>query len=105
MTTRAILPFAAFNAIGISIFLFVASYFWIEPDLANVPGASAGNAFGWIVYAAPIPLIFVVSDLIWMIVRIAKRPWSARLRYLGVFLGATVVWAAACIIDGNHHGR
>lgn len=104
MTTRTILPFAALNAIGISIFLFAASYFWIESDLANVPGASAGDAFGWIVYAAPIPVIFVVIDLIWMIVGIAQRPRLARLQYLGAFLGAMAFWAAACIIDGNHHG-
>jgi hypothetical protein len=104
MAVRSALPFVASNVIGIGIFLFAASYFWIEPELANLPGANIGNAFGWILYAAPIAVLFVLGDLIWTAVKVVKSSWSARFQYIALSFAVLACWAAACIFDGNHHG-
>ena len=53
----------AVNALGILVFLARASRFWIEPELAEMPGASGGAAFGWIAMAAPIFAIFFLANL------------------------------------------
>jgi hypothetical protein len=53
----------AANIIGIAAFMASASRFWIEPELADVPGASIGNAISWTFEAAPIAVFFLLTNL------------------------------------------
>ena len=104
VTVRSSIFFIAINAIGIVIFLFTASYFWIEPELANVPGANTGNAFGWALFAAPIPIFFIFGDVLWTAMKVAKVGWHDRLRYISLSLVVLACWAAAYAFDNGHHG-
>lgn len=56
-----------FNVLGCIAFVWVASFYWIEPNLADVPGASGGAFFLWGEGAVPILLGFVVLDLLWVL--------------------------------------
>lgn len=86
------------------MFLIAASKFWIEPELVDMPGANVGNAFGWIVYAAPIPAVFILGDLAWMALKTFKSGWADRARYTAVSLLVLACWAAAYLFDNMHHG-
>jgi hypothetical protein len=104
MTVRSSIIFMAINASGIAIFLFIASCFWIEPELADVPGANIGSAFGWVRYAVPIPILFIFSDLSWTAVKVAKVEWPHRFRYMSLSLAVLACWATAYAFDSRHHG-
>jgi hypothetical protein len=89
------------NALGIGLFLLLASTFWIEPELADVPGANGGAAFGWIATAVPIGLAFIIADLCWF-----AALWSGTRRIAALVLTAILLmcWAAAFVMDNMHHG-
>lgn len=84
--------------------MLAASTFWVEPELANVPGANVGAAFGWILFAAPIPLFFVFGNSFWIIVKLAKSGWAPRLWCTGSGLVALACWVVAYLFDNAHHG-
>lgn len=92
------------NVLGAGAFLAIASSAWIEPELAEVPGASAGGPIVWVLAALPIALIFVLSDLgvlIWAALRrhrLGRWPVS-KLLWLCVPL-----WTLALIFDNLQHG-
>lgn len=91
------------NLAGLILFLFVASHFWIEPELEGMPGASVGAAFGWAVFAFPLFASFMiahVAKLVWLVRNPRGRP---RRRY--VALAVTLAcWFAAYAYDNMHHG-
>ena len=102
---RSSLAFLAVNAAGIAAFLLDASQFWIEPEVADVPGANVGNAFGWYFYALPIPAAFIASDLAWVALKlIAYGPNRARYLSIGLCLTALACWRVAYLFDNAHHG-
>ncbi|WP_295562254.1 hypothetical protein [uncultured Sphingomonas sp.] len=104
MTPRAILVLLIVNAIAVAAFLVIASHFWIEPELAGVPGANIGNAFGWFLFAAPIPPCVVVIDLLCTGAAIARADRRDRLRYAGLGVALLACWVVAIIVDSAHHG-
>ena len=104
MPTRPIPAFLAANAGGMIVFLLSASRFWIEPEVADVPGANGGNAFGWIVFAAPIPFVFIVGSLMWTISRLRGADSANRLRSAAFMLAVLVAWTAVYLFDNAHHG-
>jgi hypothetical protein len=88
----------ALNAGGIALFFAFAVKTWIEPELANIPGASGGAAFVWGVSALPIFLLFVVANLVAAVIALRRRHGA-------VFVALTLVaWSAAFYFDGIHHG-
>lgn len=103
MPTRPTLALFAVNAGGVIAFLLSASRFWIEPEVADMPGANVGNAFGWFVFAAPIPLTFIVGSLIWIISRVRGADTTNRLRSTAFMLAVLVGWVTACLFDNAHH--
>ncbi len=104
MTFRNILVFLAINAVGIALFLLVASAFWSELEVGDIPGASLGNAFGWFVFAVPIAVIFLFCDLLWLVLAAIEADWPDRLRYVVISLAVLATWAAAYAFDNAHHG-
>ncbi|WP_137861562.1 MULTISPECIES: hypothetical protein [unclassified Sphingomonas] len=88
------------NAAGIGLFLVLASQSWIEPELTDVPDASAGDALVWIVEAAPVFGAFALVNAIWLV-------WAGgRGRWLSVLLIAAILgcWALALLVDNASHG-
>ena len=104
MVLRSTLIFFATNAVGVAIFLFAASNFWVEPELANVPGANVGSAFGWIAFAAPIPVVFILADVVWTATKIVRANWANRVGYISICLTVLALWVAAYALDNAHHG-
>lgn len=104
MIQRSTLAFVVANVVGIAIFLFVASNYWVEPELASVPGANVGSAFGWIVFAAPIPLMFLLGGAVWTTFKIAGAKSPDRVLYCRLSLAVLALWAVAYSFDNAHHG-
>lgn len=88
----------ALNAGGIALFFALAVKTWIEPELANVPGASGGAALVWSLSALPVFLLFIVANLV-----AGFRAWRGRQGAIFVSL-MLVAWIAAFYFDGIHHG-
>lgn len=91
------------NFAGMIVFFRAASYFWIEPELANIPGASGGAAFGWIALAFPIFVFFILAHIVGF-ARIIQRHagWrSCSALALVITLGC---WLAVFAYDNMRHG-
>lgn len=87
------------NATGIAAFLAFASREWIEPEIANEPGAGGGDLFVWGLTALPIMILFVVAHLIVGGIALTKmrRDWASP------FILTTGCWIAVVIFDNAHH--
>ena len=51
------------NILGIVCFLYLAVPTWVEPELANEPGASSGESVVWAFSALPILVIGILMHL------------------------------------------
>jgi hypothetical protein len=96
--------YLATNFVGASVFLLIASRSWIEPELADIPGASGGQGIVWFLSIAPILLFFVslnFTTLCWAIVsRFEHGQWPlSKLSWLSV-----PVWLCVVFLDNAHHG-
>jgi hypothetical protein len=96
--------YLAANVVGACAFLLIASRSWIEAELADIPGASGGQAFVWFISIAPILLLFVslnVTTVCWAIVsRFRHGLWPlSKLCWLSV-----PVWLCVVFVDSAHHG-
>ena len=92
------------NVTSVPVFLALASRSWIEPELKDVPGASGGAFIFWGLTALPLFAAFMLANLIWAGLGVAEG--LRRRRWIGATLAfmAIVVWVAAFVFDGLHHG-
>ena len=92
------------NTIGVIAYLLFASRCWIEPELANMPGASGGAPIIWGLTALPILITFFTIDFLWVLFAylayLKKKKWTLHPSFL--FIPA--VWAIAIYVDFSHHG-
>lgn len=92
------------NVAGAFLFLYVASMFWIEPELADIPGASGGAGIAWFFFVAPIILVAVILNLgalIWAyVVRHKEGNWP--MANFSWFI--VLVWLAVLWLDNSRHG-
>ncbi|MBN8813401.1 MULTISPECIES: hypothetical protein [unclassified Sphingomonas] len=89
MPQRALALFLT-NAVGIGLFLALASQFWIEPECTDVP-----DGFAWFVEAAPVFGAFALVNWIWLF-------WAGgRCRRLAVLLIVAIpgCWALPLLVD------
>ncbi|NKF24802.1 hypothetical protein, partial [Solimonas marina] len=101
-TVNRFFAWLVFNVLGIAVFLVVASYSWIEPELAHIPGASGGAPIVWALTALPILAAFALLN-------IAAVVWFAIARKLlnpisRAAIASIALWVVAFIVDGLHHG-
>ena len=84
-----------FNLFGACVFLLVSSLFWVDPRIADVPGASGADPILWAQIAFPIAKIFVPFNLLFILwacgVYVWKRKWIVGWAYLLV----PVIWPIA----------
>jgi hypothetical protein len=88
------------NALGMAAFLAFASRAWIEPELADEPGLSAGDSIVWGISALPVLIIFFVAHLIvggWALAKM-RRDWA------WVLALTVICWMVAAVFDNAHHG-
>ena len=97
------LKWMAVNLAGIAVFLTAASLSWIEPELANVPGASGGDAYVWFVMAVPVLVLFIMANLAWLAASLGSH---ASNKPMSLVFGALIFacWIAAYLFDNLHHG-
>ncbi len=92
------------NLIGMAAFLYFAVETWIEPELANEPGASGGEFMVWGVSALPIFLFFMLAHFGISVATGLERRRSGSWRG-EIFLGVTLwCWFAVFVYDNSHHG-
>lgn len=92
------------NLIGMALFLHLAIQTWIEPELANEPGASGGESIVWGMSALPVFLVFMLAHFGFSIAADHKRRRSGSSRG-DIFIGITFVgWVAIFLYDNAHHG-
>jgi len=92
------------NVVGAFLFLFVGATWWIEPELAEVPGAIGAAPFFWVLTTLPILALYVVLDIgpsLWAIsVRVMQGFWPVS-RYIWLCLP---IWVGVIVVDSFHHG-
>ena len=85
------------NAVGIAIYLVLASRGWrIPQERAMVP--VTGEPFVWAL-ALPVLGIFFLADVVWGVMLLRHKEWKGRLWWLVT----AAVWLLAIGIDFSHH--
>jgi apolipoprotein N-acyltransferase len=92
------------NMAGMILFLPIASSFWIEPELTDVPGASGGAAVGWAVFAAPVFLGFVLANILWLGLALWTDCPHRRAGPIIAVMLTLASWMAVYLFDNMHHG-
>lgn len=92
------------NLCGIAFFLALAVKTWIEPEVADVPGASGGESIVWGFSALPVFLVFMAAHFVAGFR--ADREVANRNSWRGtIFVLLTFcLWIAAFVVDNAHHG-
>ena len=92
------------NLLGMGLFLHLAVPTWIEPELANEPGASGGEFIVWGTSALPVFLLFMLAHFTFGLIAYRERENTGRWR--GVLsVGVTLLcWIAVFLFDNAHHG-
>jgi len=96
--------FVAVNTIGAVLYLFAASVGWVEPELADIPGASGGGAVIWFLFAVPVFFLFFLANigtLVWACIhRFRNGGWL--ISKWGWFV--PLIWLLAALLDFYQHG-
>lgn len=93
----------AVNVVGIICFFDLAVRSWIEPELANEPGASGGTAFYWAVTALPVFLLFTIANLALGLVAMRQLAHGQRTGLVAVTV-LLIAWLVSYYFDNLHHG-
>lgn len=81
------------NAAGAALYLWLASWTWIEPQLRGENPARSGDAFRWAITALPVLLAFAVANFVWG----WRRHGAERTNYAELLIVA--LWALAVCAD------
>jgi hypothetical protein len=92
------------NAAAACAFLAVASLWWIEPELADIPGASGGAGVLWFMTAVPIFVVSSVGNFCTFGWALLRRRSAGNWPFgLGAWL-IPLLWLAVIIFDSSRHG-
>ncbi len=92
------------NVLAAVVFVGVASFTWIEPELADVPGANGGAAFVWFMSAVPIVVLSLVLNVGAVAWALAYRRQNAEWPATAFAWVSALVWVAALLLDNSRHG-
>jgi hypothetical protein len=91
------------NVLGAAAYLWFSVPLWAPKELANIPGAGAGDPLIWVLTALPILGLFLLLNISWLawasIVYFVRRNWRIKLIYSIV----PVLWAITLYVDFSHH--
>lgn len=93
------------NVAGAIAYLMVGSQlWWIEPELADIPGASGGSAVIWFVVSVYFVVGFGIVNLVALLRHVFVR-YKKRGQKMSIFaLLVPAIWILAIWIDYRHHG-
>jgi hypothetical protein len=88
------------NILGITLYLLGARHAWVIPEeKTNGIHAITGEPLVWGAFVLPVWIVFLVINLTWGSIIVARRRWlDGR-----IWLMAFFVWIVAVIIDFAHH--
>lgn len=92
------------NVAGVVLYLLGASNGWVEPELAEMPGAAGGGALVWFFIAIPILLSFVLLNsgaILWSCIRRYRSGSWPMTMWVWV---VPLVWLLAVWLDFSQHG-
>jgi hypothetical protein len=91
------------NMVGVGMYLWFSVPLWAPSELANIPGAGAGDPIVWGLSALPTLAFFLLLNLVWLawggVARIIHCSWPVRALYLAI----PAIWAMALYVDFSHH--
>ena len=93
----------AFNGAGMLLFLCIAVPMWADPELAQIPGAGAGDPIIWVLLALPVFVICALVDAAFLIYALAAAILRKPQPLVRWHLLIPLAWAAVLYIDFSHH--
>ena len=98
-TVGAVLLLA--NVLGCALYLLGAQHAWIIPEeAANGIHTITGEPFVWAAFVLPVWIVFLIINLVWGVIILARRRWLQG----RIWVVSALIWIAAVIIDFAHHG-
>jgi len=95
----------AVNIIGALAYLRYSMPLWVPDELANIPGAGAGDPVIWGLTAFPILILFALMNFYWAFTGTISfyktREWGLNV----TDLVGPAVWVISVNIDYSHHWR
>jgi len=88
------------NVSGIAVYLLGARHAWVIPEeKANGIHSITGEPFVWAAFVLPVWIVFLVINLAWGSMIVARRRWlDGR-----IWLMAFFIWIVAVVVDFAHH--
>ncbi len=92
------------NAVGMMVYLYLASDLWVLPGEEGQPGGP-GDAFYWLFFLVPILVVFVLANLVVLTVIAWRRRGRQRLVAASVWGAVAVLWVATVAVDHQRSVR
>jgi hypothetical protein len=96
---RGALLLLALNFFGAVIYVIAASHGWVTSQDREYGVPVTGEPFVWAVYVVPIWTLFLLLNLIWGAVVLARHRWRSGI----LWLMTIPIWMVAMVIDFAHH--
>ena len=88
------------NAVGIAIYLVLASRAWAIPEERALGlNSTTGEPFIWALSVFPIYAVFFLVNCIWGMLLLRRHDWRSGRFWIGTF----GLWVGAVVIDFAHH--
>ena len=99
LNQRGLTAWVLANIVVASVFLYFASWTWLEPNLRGEDVARGGDIVVWMFGAFPILLFAVAANLIWFLLAARVRSKAGQ-RWPSAFLVIVAsIWGAAVLLD------
>ncbi len=92
------------NAIGMVVYLYLASTLWLLPGEEGLPGGP-GDAFYWLLVLVPILLAFLLFNLVVYAVIAWRRRGRHRLVAAAVWCVVALLWIGTVAVDQQRSFR
>ena len=88
------------NVAGTVIYLLRASHAWVIPEEEQHGiHVITGEPFVWAAAILPVCVVFLVVNLTWGAIIVARKRWQGARAWLAV----VAIWTVAVVVDFAHH--
>ena len=85
------------------LFLAVSSHFWAPKELADIPGAGAGDPIIWGLTIFPMLVIIALVNIAWLTANCVWFLKTKHWNFTAYYLLVPLMWAIALYIGYSHH--